>query len=512
MHEALLEETPEAAAVKETHNKADVKVTIPTPPSPSRVKHELAHLPDNNLSPSKLPDATREANAVAEDRLDEDENNNKATLLVSSHEEETPKIETTNVESTSTRKKRFSNIVGWIVAAVIILTTIIISNLVLHKRGDALNTDQAAATVSESSVAAGTLSPEQRASVVIEVVQKGRIQSDVTAPGKIAFNGNRISPVFSQFNGRLVRLDAEVGANVRAGQVIGTIDTPDIVSTQADYQQALTNERSARTLLDFATRTRQRAERLAAAEAIPLRELQQAQADEARAKDDLTRAQSTGAASRGRLQSAGMSEREINNITAGARPVNRLVPLIAPISGTVTERKAGLGQVVQPTAGDPLLMIADLSSVWVNADVYEDQLAGVHVGAGVRIQTPAYPNETFAARVDQIGSVFDADKHTVAVRCVVPNPGARLKPGMFANVILSSAATQIALTVPATAVFTEGDARAVFIEDAPGHYVKRNIVTGGERDGIVIVPSGLNEGERVVVRGGLLVAAQQGAE
>ena len=354
-----------------------------------------------------------------------------------------------------------------------------------------------------------TLSPEQRAAIAVEVAQTRPLQGDVTAPGKIAFNSNRVTPVFSQFSGRVVRLTAEVGTTVRSGQTIGMIDTPDIVGMQSDYLQALTTERSARTTLDLATRTRQRAARLSEAEAIPKRDLQQAQADESRASDDLQRAQSAIAADRGRLRSAGMSESEINRLAETAHSVNRMVPLIAPISGTITERKAGLGQVVQPGSSDPLFTIADLSSVWVNADVYEDQLTYIKQGTSVKIKTPAYPNETFNASVDQIGSTLDPDKHTVAVRCVVANARGQLKPGMFATVVLRAAATETAITVPASAIIVEGDLRSVFIEESPGKYIKRSVETGSEIDGAVVIRTGLKEGERVVVRGSLLIASGQ---
>ena len=405
------------------------------------------------------------------------------------------------------RENRRANYIGWTIAGTFVIAIIIIGSLLLIRKTKTAATEEKT-TSSETSAANEPLTPEQRAAISVEVAQKQIIQAGVTAPGKVTFNGNRVTPVFSQFSGRLVRLDAEVGMVVRQHQVIGTIDTPDIVSAQADYQQALTSERSARTSLDLLRRTRERAERLVAAEAIPRRDLQQAQADEARAVDDLQRAQSAVAAARGRLLSAGMSDDEINRLTAGVRAVNRLVPLIAPIGGTITERKAGLGQVVQAGAGDPLFMIADLSSVWVIADVYEDQIAGMRVGAPVKIKTPAYPTETFAARVDQIGSTLDPDKHTVAVRCIVPNRGGRLKPGMFASLILSSAATQTALTVPASAIITEGDQHSVYVEESPGHYVKRPVETGSETDGSVIIRSGLTEGARVVVRGGLLISGR----
>ncbi len=406
--------------------------------------------------------------------------------------------------STSPRRRAY---IWFALVGVAALIAIAVALYLLNRRATpSTKTETPTASETASSI---TLSPEQRAAIAVEVVQKRSVQTDVTVAGKIVFNGNKVTPVLSQFSGRIVKLDAVVESTVRAGQVIGTIDTPDIIGMQSDYQQSLSAERSARTTFDLAKRTRERAERLAASEAIPQRDLQQAQADESHAADDLKRAESAIAAAHGRLQSAGMKEANIERLASGARAVNRLVPIIAPISGTIIERKAGVGQVVQPGAGDPLFMIADLSTVWINADVYEDQLAHIHNGESMKVNTPAYPNETFTARVEQIGSTIDPDKHTVAVRCVVANPGRRLKPGMFANVILSAATTQEVLTVPSSAVVAEGDQRSVFVEDSPGKYTKRAVEPGNEINGAMIIRSGLKEGERVVVRGGLLISAGQ---
>ena len=430
---------------------------------------------------------------------------NEATLEIEKSDETGLKQSTP--EAIPVHKKRIAPW-KWLAITFIVAGLVVGMWLLLGRRSRA-EVRRQPVSESETSASFATLSPEQRAAIAVEVAQTHTLQGDVAAPGKIAFNGNRVTPVFSQFSGRIVRLMSEIGTTVSSGKTIGMIDTPDIIGMQSDYVQALTAERSARTTLDLATRTRERAARLAEAEAIPKRDLQQAQADESRAANDLQRAQSAIAAARGRLRSAGMSEDEINRLAATSHSVNRIVPLIAPISGTITERKAGLGQVVQPGSGDPLFMIADLSSVWVNADLYEDQLAYIKQGAAVKIKTPAYPNETFEARVDQIGSTLDPDKHTVAVRCIVANAHGRLKPGMFATVVLRAAATETAITVPLSAIVVEGDRRSVFIEQSPGKYVKRAVETGTEIDGAVVIRTGLKEGERVVVRGSLLISSAQ---
>lgn len=388
---------------------------------------------------------------------------------------------------------------------IVLSSTAVFAYRLLYVSGAA--TDELVARNNQPAGTGFSLSPEQAENIAVETVQKRLVAGEIKSPGKVGFNSNQVSPVLSQFAGRLTKLSAEVGDNVHAGQVLGTVETPDIIQPQSDFQQALANERTARTSLDHATRTRERDERLVKIEAIPLREFQQAQVDEKHAGEDLERAQQAINASQNRLQALGFGETEVKTLQAGGQILRRQVPLLAPISGTIIERKAGLGQALQP-GGDPLFQIANLSNVWINAEVYEDQLSHLRVGVPATIETPSYPNARFTARIDQIGSVVDPDKRTVAVRCLLPNVGGKFKPGMFVSVSLGGVSNLEAITVPATAVVTEGEKRIVFVEAGHGHYNKREITIGDEQDGTVIVKTGLNEGDRVVTKGSLLVAAE----
>ncbi len=352
------------------------------------------------------------------------------------------------------------------------------------------------------------LPAQQRSSIVTGAVRTSDLPVRISVAGTVDFNANRVTPVFSQFSGRVARLDAEVGTAVRQGQVLAMLDSPDIVGIQADYQQALAAQRAAGVSLQVATQARERAARLAAAEAIPQRELQEAQAAEARATEDFQRAQASVVAIRGKLQIGGFSEEDIAKLeSGGALSISRLVPLTSPVAGRIVERNLGLGQVVQ-AGGAALFKVADLSTVWVNADVFEDQIASVHPGSEVLIQTQAYPGKTFAARIDRIAPMLDPEKRTVAVRCVVPNPAGLLKPGMFATLTLRSGTVQQALLVPLSAVISSGDRRIVFVEKQPGIFQARAVQTGAESAGDVVVESGLQPGERVVVQGGLLLSQQ----
>jgi membrane fusion protein, heavy metal efflux system len=394
----------------------------------------------------------------------------------------------------------------WVAAALAVASVATVVVFALSAR----TVDRASAAAKRPSDAPDTvtLAVAQRASVVSSAVAHGDVPVHASVPGRIEFNANRVTALFAQFSGRVVRLDVEVGTPVSEGQTIAMLDSPDVVGMQADYQEALAAVRAARTSHEHAGRTRERASRLATVEAIPLRELQEAQLAETRAGEELQQAEARLAAVRGRLQIAGFADDRIDRLeTGGSSSITRLVALKAPVGGTIVERHVGLGQVVQ-AGGDALLKIADLSTVWVTADVYEDQVAAIHPGAEVTIQTPAYPNETFAARVDRIAATLDPEKRTLAVRCVMRNADGRLKPGMFATVALESGTIASALLVPASAIVATGSRRDVFVERQPAGYQQRAVETGDEVAGWVVVRSGLREGERVVTQGSLLLARQ----
>jgi len=219
-----------------------------------------------------------------------------------------------------------------------------------------------------------------------------------TVPGRIEFNANKVTPLFAHLPGRVVRLDVEVGTPVAEGQTIAMLDSPDVVGMQADYREALAARRAARTSRNHAGRTRERAARLATVEAIPVRELQDAQLAETRAAEDLQQAEARLAAARGRLQIAGFADDQIDRVeTGGASSLMRLVPLTAPVAGTIVERHVGLGQAVQ-AGGDALLNIRgiglfagaeDIGNVMVTSrsgtPLYIRQLGDVNIGDKVRL-------------------------------------------------------------------------------------------------------------------------------
>ena len=180
-------------------------------------------------------------------------------------------------------------------------------------------------------------------------------------------------------------------------------------------------------------------------------------------------------------------------------------PLLAPISGTVVERNGNIGATVGTDAN--VFKIIDLSSVWIDANVFEKDLERVRNGQVVKVTVPAFPGETFTGRVILINSVVDPDTRTVKVRTEVPNPDGRLKPDMFANVEIVTAARRTAISVPLSAVLDDGGKSVVFVADGTA-YAKREVALGLKSEDRVEIVQGLNAGDKVVTKGNYLLMEQ----
>jgi RND family efflux transporter MFP subunit len=174
----------------------------------------------------------------------------------------------------------------------------------------------------------------------------------------------------------------------------------------------------------------------------------------------------------------------------------------------VIERKINEGQYV---TGDstPLLTIADLSSVWIVADLFERDLPRVRVGEKAEIATLAYPKDTFQGQVERISDVVDPNTRTIKVRLLVANPDGRLKPEMFASVVLFLKEAEPALTIPARAAFTEGGHQFVYVERKPGEFQLRQVDVQPGPEGRLKVLEGLAIGERVAGEDVMLLRAQE---
>lgn len=261
------------------------------------------------------------------------------------------------------------------------------------------------------------------------------------------------------------------GAPIRAGEPMLTIYSPQLYQTQQEYLAALA------------------ARRQLASSQFP---------EVARAGEQMVEAAER------RLRLWDIPQSDIDRLRRGGEP-RRTMTLYAPVSGIVVKRLVEAGMEIKP--GAPLLHVADLSSVWVEADVYEQDLKLVEPGQIATVTFAAYPGESWNGRVEYVYPYLEGQTRTLKARLSLRNPDGRLRPEMYAEVTLDGAESHV-LAVPADAVIRTGERHLVYVETQEGVYTPRAVETGIETDGWVEVLSGLREGERVVERGLFMIDSE----
>ncbi len=326
-----------------------------------------------------------------------------------------------------------------------------------------------------------------------------------SAPGKIAFNEDAMTPVFSFYSGRIVRLLAKPGDMVEPGSPLLEIDTPDLMQTESELLAAASTLAKAKTTLNLAQRSESRLRDLYTHKAAALKDWEQAQSDLQNAEHDVRAAEAALVAMRGRLRVLGKSDTEIASLESGQK-IDRVARVVSPIAGTVIARKVGPGQYVRPDNTEPLFLTADLSTMWMVANVAETDVPSIQVGQPAEVHVLAYPEAAFTARIDYVGAAVDATTHRVTVRCLVDNHEQKLKPEMFATFhIITTTAVQ-SLAVPASAIVREGETASVWVAQPEQAFVKRTVTVGLEQGGYVQILSGLQAGEQAAAEGSLFLS------
>jgi len=364
-----------------------------------------------------------------------------------------------------------------------------------------------AATAPPAPVPPGTVVVEDGPlrSLRVEPVRSVAFRVETTATGRIAFNDDLLTPVFSPYTGRVVRLIAKPGDDVMQGEPLFEIETTDLVQAESDLIVAASAVVKATNQLELARRTLERQNALYEVRAVALKDLEQAASDVRSAESDLRGAEGAHAAARDRLRVFGKSEADIARIEEERR-IDRVTRVPAPITGTVTARKVGPGQYVKPDSQDPLFTLADLSSMWLLANVYESDVPSMAPGQLLEVRVLALPAETFHARIRYIAAAADPVTHRVAVRADVANRGRTLKPEMLATFRIMPADVTRSPGVPTSAVVRDDDTPFVWTEAGHGQFVRRAVTLGHEQGGMVQVLTGLDQGERVVTDGAVLVS------
>lgn len=317
------------------------------------------------------------------------------------------------------------------------------------------------------------LSPQQQvlANVATTKVTVRSLSESILAAGRIMPDERRLSTVPAWIDGRIDRLYVNTtGQWVAKGQRIASLYSPDVVASQQEYLLALKGYREA--------------------QRSPYEEVREG-------------AKALLEASRQRLRLWGIDESQIKAV-AGTGKAQLGVTVSSPDSGVVTKRYVTEGQYV--TKGQPLFDLADLSRIWVEADVPESKMGSVEIGAPAAVTAVGYPDRQWQGTVAFVQPALNPESRTLQVRIELANPGVLLKPNMFVQAKVHAPSAR-AVAVPASAVIDTGQRQVVWVEKSPGRYVPRDVKLSARAGDFYPVVSGLVAGESVVTQGGFLIDA-----
>lgn len=335
-----------------------------------------------------------------------------------------------------------------------------------------------------------TLTPAQRQHIHLQAVAAGAFHATVHTTGRVDFDNERATSVLAPFTGPVTRLLVAPGDTVAKDQVLATVDSSDFAAAIGAYSKALVAARNARRIADMDAD-------LVKHDGVSAREAAQASTDAASAEADRDAALQS-------LRALGVDEGTIRAIESG-RPVAHAGGAIrAPIAGTVVERLITPGQLLQ-AGSTACFTVADLSRMWVMAQVTPAELAAVHVGDRAEISTggDAAP---LTGTVTNIGGVVNADTGLIDVRVAVDNRDGLLKKQMYVDVALRAQQASHALLVPASAVLRDDENLPfVYVAQADGGFARQHVTLGDRSGDNAAISDGLKAGQQVVVDGGIFV-------
>ena len=355
------------------------------------------------------------------------------------------------------------------------------------KTGD----DSQAASVTATDVA---LTADQQKNVHLYTVARSTFGNTVETSGTVDFDNDHATSVLAPFSGPVSRLLVSPGENVRKGDPLAVVDSPDFAAAISAYDKAMATATNARRLAAAD-------KDLVAHDGVAAREAQQAETDAINADADRDAALQT-------LRSLGVDPRTINGIHAG-RSMSRVGAVIrSPISGTVVEKLITPGQLLQ-AGTTPCFTVADLSKVWVMAQVSGSDLAAVHVGDASDVLTDV-SSDPIPGTVTNISALVNPDTRAVVARVVVDNPGDVLKKQMYVRVAIHSRQQGTGMLVPASVVLRDDENLPFVYLAQPGGRFARQHVELGTRTGVAyVIASGLKPGDRIVIDGGIFLQFMQ---
>lgn len=327
-----------------------------------------------------------------------------------------------------------------------------------------------------------TAEEAQRAGIKIQKLELQEKTEQITVTATIQANQDKLAHVAPRVPGRIVKVSANLGDKVKPGQTLALLDSIELGEARSTYLQAASEAEVAQA--NFA-----RAQRLNADSIIPEKDYLRARAEHEKARAALR-------AAADRLRMMGVNP---GNLTGST------FPLTTPFAGTVIEKNAVLGELATPDQS--LFTVADLSTLWIESDLFEKDLGKVKVGAQASVAVAAYPGEVFKGKLTYISSVMNKETRTAKARVEVPNPDGRLKPEMFATAAINTGSSTKALLLPEDAVLLVQGQPTVFVAEKGG-FESRAVQVGDRTQGRVVIKSGVEAGEAVVVSGAYALKAR----
>jgi membrane fusion protein, heavy metal efflux system len=336
------------------------------------------------------------------------------------------------------------------------------------------------------------LSPSQLATVELGPIGSRDFPVKKGAYGNIDYNEDLEVQVFTPYQGRIIDAFGKLGDEVKRGQTLFTIESPDLI-------QAESNLIAAAGVLDLTSRALKRAKELYAVQAMAQKDMEQAVSDQQTADGTLK-------AARDAVLVFGKSEADMDRMIK-QRKVDRSLIVPSPIAGRITARNAQPGLFVQPGNPPAPYTVADLSTVWMVANVAETDSTVFRAGQAVKVTVMALPGRSFEGRITRLATGVDPTIHRLMVRSEVEDPQHELRPGMFASFDIDTGKPVNALAVPLDGVVREGDGTmSVWVTTDRRHFVKRTVKLGLQHDGFDEVVDGLRAGETIVTKGAVFLS------
>lgn len=353
-----------------------------------------------------------------------------------------------------------------------------------NKEQPAKATSAENAAESKSGSAGIHLSAEelQQSNIKVKDIQLEKVSDQLVLSANITANQDRIAFVAPRVEGKLIKVTANLGDQVKAGQALAVIDSVQMGEVRAEYRKAQSE-------LKLAEANFRRIDKLYKEEVVPQRQWLEV-------KNAYERAQTSNRAGADHLR-----------ILAGAADTGVSTYVItAPFSGVVIEKDAVMGELAKPEG--KLFTIADLSTVWIEADVSEKDLGKLTVGSPATVTVSSFADESFKGKVSYISSIFDKQTRTVKARIELPNPDRKLRIDMFARAMVDLTSSREALILPQEAVLLVQGQSTVYIQTENG-FEARPVEVGEQLNKGVVITSGLKSGEQVVISGAYALKSRQ---